>query len=368
MKATCVICSDILDGENTNVTTPCGHVFHEICVLQWLEYKSSCPACRQNINKHKLVKLFFTISSEETQNSADHLENELSNVKALIRSKDMQIKKLQDRASELKCFVVKAEEERDDHKKQNLEYMGEITSLRIQLKQSLKNNSYYKKTATENQTLQNQLLLLKNVGAIIDGRESDINEILNSYGEGQQSLSHMATYIIMLKKQLQTSRVENSSLHKEVKEFRRNIGYLNAQVHEKNREVESLSSDVKRLNECLEQMEGSNRPKDGKRSSDRFNTPTTLSHSLLENTPTPCKRPKINMVNAFVSKIKKQDEYEEDSLLVNLGKNILQNKQLDNLDNDDSTIRQGYDGLGGHSKHIFRSTSVKIKLGKKTIL
>ena len=29
--------------------TPCDHIFHTICLEKWLEFKSECPYCKQNI-------------------------------------------------------------------------------------------------------------------------------------------------------------------------------------------------------------------------------------------------------------------------------------------------------------------------------
>ena len=43
---TCSVClMDIQDGEDT-ILVPCGHMFHEGCITQWLNIHNSCPVCR----------------------------------------------------------------------------------------------------------------------------------------------------------------------------------------------------------------------------------------------------------------------------------------------------------------------------------
>jgi len=40
----CLICRDQME---TGKKLPCGHVFHESCILSWLEQQNTCPTCRE---------------------------------------------------------------------------------------------------------------------------------------------------------------------------------------------------------------------------------------------------------------------------------------------------------------------------------
>jgi len=43
----CVICMNSVDlAMKDYMVTPCDHVFHEACLLQWLNQKMECPTCR----------------------------------------------------------------------------------------------------------------------------------------------------------------------------------------------------------------------------------------------------------------------------------------------------------------------------------
>lgn len=41
---TCLICRDQM---STGKKLPCNHVFHESCILSWLEKQNNCPTCRE---------------------------------------------------------------------------------------------------------------------------------------------------------------------------------------------------------------------------------------------------------------------------------------------------------------------------------
>jgi hypothetical protein len=53
----CAICDENL----SDVQTSCKHLFCEDCITTWLETKSSCPYCRQEINYDNLCKIYFKV-------------------------------------------------------------------------------------------------------------------------------------------------------------------------------------------------------------------------------------------------------------------------------------------------------------------
>lgn len=45
---TCIVCYDDI-GTDARAVPSCGHTFHYECILQWMDYLSSCPVCRERI-------------------------------------------------------------------------------------------------------------------------------------------------------------------------------------------------------------------------------------------------------------------------------------------------------------------------------
>ena len=49
MMNTCGICLDEVSANPNQITTKCGHCFHNKCITQWLLKKHTCPLCREKI-------------------------------------------------------------------------------------------------------------------------------------------------------------------------------------------------------------------------------------------------------------------------------------------------------------------------------
>lgn len=162
MHASCSICGDIFTGTDAEVlhSTPCGHIFHYLCLVEWLErlffvsysslnfvricsiqrftekltylyvtvsqflenvfirniiqnvfsiyilfYRSkTCPHCRAKVDEKKTVKLYFQLSSYPVKDSGT-LENEVQSLKFQLSMKNMDFKKLTEEATEAKAVA-----------------------------------------------------------------------------------------------------------------------------------------------------------------------------------------------------------------------------------------------------------------------
>ncbi|XP_051113742.1 E3 ubiquitin-protein ligase MPSR1-like [Andrographis paniculata] len=45
----CVVCMEEFGNEETGKRIPCGHVFHEGCISDWLSLHNACPLCRRTL-------------------------------------------------------------------------------------------------------------------------------------------------------------------------------------------------------------------------------------------------------------------------------------------------------------------------------
>lgn len=58
----CHICLEEL--RQRLVACPCGHVFHDACILQALQVHHQCPICRRYVQKSDLISLYFDVPVE----------------------------------------------------------------------------------------------------------------------------------------------------------------------------------------------------------------------------------------------------------------------------------------------------------------
>ena len=45
----CAICQDVYSFRDQCVYLPCGHFYHDQCILEWFNRQSTCPCCRVTI-------------------------------------------------------------------------------------------------------------------------------------------------------------------------------------------------------------------------------------------------------------------------------------------------------------------------------
>eukprot|EP01060_Flectonema_neradi_P007418 TRINITY_DN15163_c0_g1_i1.p1 TRINITY_DN15163_c0_g1~~TRINITY_DN15163_c0_g1_i1.p1 ORF type:complete len:259 (+),score=32.69 TRINITY_DN15163_c0_g1_i1:55-777(+) len=59
---TCVVCQESLPPKTKVKKMPCGHLFHEACLYEWLKKNNTCPMCRHEIPK---AQSFFDVLKKE---------------------------------------------------------------------------------------------------------------------------------------------------------------------------------------------------------------------------------------------------------------------------------------------------------------
>ena len=71
----CPIClEEISKKDASKIMCSNKHLYHDKCIEQWMEHKTECPLCKENLlpdNKKKMIKLLETIDMKEAEKIAD---------------------------------------------------------------------------------------------------------------------------------------------------------------------------------------------------------------------------------------------------------------------------------------------------------
>lgn len=59
MGIDCGICYEKLGDDREIIATKCGHLYHKVCIMEWLQRSLSCPECRQPVRKGELIAIFM---------------------------------------------------------------------------------------------------------------------------------------------------------------------------------------------------------------------------------------------------------------------------------------------------------------------
>lgn len=365
MRGNCVICSDLFDEINSISAAPCGHVYHASCLSMWVSQSSrTCPQCRSRTDLKSILKLYFNFLPKSNANSSD-LENEITNLKAQLSAKNVELvaaKKLRD---DTVVFVRDAEKRASDLQQRVYKLEYEVSELRLKAKSASKLEQKVLKLEKMNAALTNDMELLNNVQTIVNGTQKDVEDILKEYDDHSGAAKQLATYCTFLKRELQ-----------KVVESKNKLADLNNKLKCEN---SLYAARIKSYESALEKPRNLFQgkmvtpaklasPFSSRENLFSADTPSTSKGSSVSEeidisplSVTFNNKNKFNMCIKTSTTVYKPESCSQNNLkFTNMTSLPLRKK------NDDSSlIRTGYNGLGGHSNFIGTSGIKKIKITKK---
>ncbi|GMH00474.1 hypothetical protein Nepgr_002313 [Nepenthes gracilis] len=143
-KTVCSICYEYLKPieENLQVISLCGHVFHELCLLQWFEYCTNgknCPVCKQICSSKNVRRLYFQSIGDPILSRSQNVDDD--NNRKILR---ILVTKMEALESNFKLFI-------DRHKKYDNDRIKELRICKEQLSKEvmLKNKGLKQKESIQ---------------------------------------------------------------------------------------------------------------------------------------------------------------------------------------------------------------------------
>lgn len=269
MHITCVICSDLFTGcdDETVFATPCGHLFHHHCLIEWLERSKTCPQCRRKTSEKTIIRVYFSVNvAGGSEKDASFLKNKVDSLLFQMKLKDTEIKNVNIENNKLKKQnVLQRDEIKSLLQKTSV---GESTILALQekiryLKIECKEASLAKCEAEE---LRKQLESYNSLEIILQGSLENTEEELE---RAELEPEHLRMCVSTFKKELAISKKEliemNTLLNlskkeanrwqNEVKKLQDEISIL-TRVNQKLKEDVAVSErDVSSLKEKIRDLE-----------------------------------------------------------------------------------------------------------------
>uniref|UniRef100_A0A147BFZ4 Putative e3 ubiquitin ligase n=1 Tax=Ixodes ricinus TaxID=34613 RepID=A0A147BFZ4_IXORI len=372
MRVTCSICMDCFDRtsiDNVN-TTACGHVFHELCLLHWHEMSKTCPTCRKPLRQRQIFKLFFS-ASESRDEDVGSLQNQLDDAKAKLRAAGVEKIKQQEAADALKAFLIQREDEVQQIKEKYMTAIGDRNLLESKLRSMKKEVAEKRQLSDENIVLRARLEECENVRKLMESTSKEAEELLRSYGDGYGTQKQLATYCCLLKRELQSTKDSRSSMANEVTRLIKEAGHWTARAKRQAVQLKALEAEVGETKKLLQDAEKRIRILKEKRHHDHM----LLDHSLQESpAPERLKRPRLTdpettlspevpspSVKIVMCAWKKPGEVAAPTRLPLVARGNLFRPAPSASGSPPSVIRTGYNGLGGHSKHVVGSKALSTR-------
>lgn len=251
MAFSCTICTDIFVSSDDIHVTPCGHAFHYVCILQWLERSKTCPECRNKCIAKSLIKIYLKITTV-ADNPGDNalLQQNFDNLKLTLREKEVKLKNLEDaqeahklERKKMKKLVASLE---NTIKSQDTLTVG----LRFEIDQLRTENSLNKKLKEELKKLENQVRLMKTVGMVIDSSSKEIEGLLASNNDPQT----LAVLAASLKRELQASEFKRNELRDRLKMYQNDLHKERAKCRALEDKLSTADSEMHKLQQDVKAL------------------------------------------------------------------------------------------------------------------
>ncbi|XP_022044809.1 E3 ubiquitin-protein ligase TRAIP [Acanthochromis polyacanthus] len=255
IRAYCTICSDFFDHSRDVAAIHCGHTFHYECLLQWFQTAptKTCPQCRKQVStRHIINRLFFDISGEE-EVSADpeSLQNELGRMKALLSSKEQELRDKQKAMDSLRDTVDKQRRDLDSVRKEIMEKEMLCCALRKQMSYLETQQNEFQVAKEEARRLRTKMKTYESLDVLLQGQRAEVESMITDMGVSQAAVEQLSIYCISLKKEYDNLKGTLKSSNDMCEKLKREVLSSNNKLQKAAVEVNQTKDDMKSLQNDL---------------------------------------------------------------------------------------------------------------------
>ncbi|XP_011266232.1 E3 ubiquitin-protein ligase TRAIP [Camponotus floridanus] len=220
MNIICVICSELLVSSDDVFHTPCGHIFHFGCLIQWLERSKTCPQCRERTTESKIYRIYFNFSnSDSIVEDPTSLQYKIDNLTLQLQLKDQNINNLTEIKEKLEKQTAGLRQEVRHVESEINGKNSAIHALKQQIKfykQQCQDVDIYK---NEIKQLKKDIESLKNLQALLDASVDEVDDIIAMTCD----IDKLKTYITIMKKNMNTDLQKKRELRDKVKSLQQEL-------------------------------------------------------------------------------------------------------------------------------------------------
>ena len=249
----------------------CGHFFHYLCWVGWLERSKSCPQCRKKTTEKEIFRLYFNVAEGEGEevDDAAAMNNKLDSLTFNLRVKDKDLTTVKEELQkEVKVskglreeiFKYKKKLDEADTYRQCLE--EKLTYLRAQSKEA-------EHAKAEVLSLRTKLDRLQRMDTIIHGNVEDVEKVLENTNFSPDGMRSLALFTSSLKRALEEAKERREQMREAhnadkaelrkvkqcVQEFKQALENADAAKQHLEGDIRHLEQEKKSLSEKIKHLE-----------------------------------------------------------------------------------------------------------------
>ena len=356
MRVQCSTCLELLAPGDDLTSTPCGHVFHVTCVIQWFETKKNCPQCRHPARESTLRRIFLADTDGDTTLGIDSstLQSDLDDAKLEVRMKDNELRKAIGKMKEMEEQSMKQREEIKSLEKARNKIREQYEGIRSQAKLLQGEKVKCDAAMREAEHLRTKLDNFKMVEVALKGQEGALNQFLHDRGAFDGRTKDLASLVILLKQklaevkqerskaeaQLKTTELTRGKDRQKVKQLESQVGDLQAVARNLEGDLQKVKIEASQLREQLKTVKGSQ---------SLFTSDKGTAETCLDSPQ--------GQLRAMEEMLELEDENWESPPLSS--SNILTSLPTNSMlkTRDVGGLSRLYDGMGGRSRQLFDTRS-----------
>lgn len=208
MNIVCVICSELFKSSDDVHVTPCGHMFHYVCLSQWLERSKSCPQCRSKCDR-RTHKVYFNIGNfDNSQIDISIIQDQLDNANLKIREKEQESKKAEEEIKSLKAARKKSIKTITGLETELAQKNFLIFSFKEQIKMLKTDNKVIEDQNKEISQLKSKIELMSTIKDVLTANESDVEKLIKE----ETRVETLCNCVVALKRELRICNTKKSEI------------------------------------------------------------------------------------------------------------------------------------------------------------
>ena len=385
MRVQCSTCLELLAPGDDLTSTPCGHVFHVTCVIQWFETKKNCPQCRHPARESTLRRIFLADTDGDTTLGIDSssLQSDLDDAKLQVRMKDNELRKAMGKVKEIEEQNMKQREEIKSLEKGRNRLKEQYEGIRSQAKLLQGEKMKCDEAVREADLLRTKLENFKTVEVALKGQEGALNQFLHDRGAFDGRTKDLASLVILLKQKLGEVKQERSKTEAQLKtaeltrgKDRQRVKQLETQVGDFQAVARNLEGDLQKAKSEVAQLREQSRRTIRTSQSDKTSLESPQGRlrameEMLELEDKDWEKPAAKLPTftpaGITNKVNQKKSEEREASPPLSSSNILTSRPTNSVlkNREVGGLFRQYDGMGGRSRQLFdtvgSSSAVKLK-------
>ncbi|XP_053683775.1 E3 ubiquitin-protein ligase TRAIP [Sabethes cyaneus] len=251
MNLACAICSDLFMPSDDIHMTPCGHSFHYICLMQWLQRSKTCPQCRNKCHEKSLIKVYFNIATaSDALEDSTTLLHKLDTMTLSVREKEKKLREFEEKdalhkseCKKMKKTLITLEDMIKSKDFTIVAYKQETEMLRNDRLQM-------QKLQVELNNLKSKMELMSTIEHVVSATAKEVEEML-AQDDNPRTL---AVLVATLKRELKASDAKKHEMRDRMKAIQNDLReervrriFLEDKLSTADSEVYRLQQEIQRL-------------------------------------------------------------------------------------------------------------------------